>query len=633
MQIPHSSRGDQPAIRPGDRVHVRRTRWRVVEIRAFDGCQVVTLCGLAPPHLGLERRVLAPFDTIEPIARGARPRIVRAGRWRRACRALIAADGPPGSLRAAQAARIDLLPHQLEPAIAILRGLGTRLLLADEVGLGKTIQAGLILSELLARGSIDRALVLTPPGLREQWARELADRFAIETTCVDGRTLRTLAAALPIGVNPWRTVTPAIVSIDYVKRPEVLPAVASCRWDLVIIDEAHACGGESDRRAAVHALAARAAYVLLLSATPHSGDRESFASLCALGAADAGSERTRPTSDRTRPATDLLVFRRTRADAGIGTARRVHIVRVRPNADERRTHAMLARYSNAVLRERTVDVRVDRSDPNHRAWLALSVLHKRALSSAWSLAQSVERRLAALSAADHAATEQMTLPLGDPQGELIAADEAPSWPEYLRLSDPARERTLLTAVHRSARAAAAGETKIAALARLLRRARQPAVVFTEYRDTLLHVRQQLAQPALVLHGGLSRDERASVLAAFAREPRALLLATDAAAEGLNLHHGCRLVINLELPWNPMRLEQRIGRVDRIGQRRTVHAFHLIAGGTGETRLLTRLRARIAVAETEIGAPDPFGDEERLAAQLVIAPEESNDDDNNGRSAG
>ena len=601
MQISPPPRDDKPAVRPGDLVHVRRARWRIVQIRACEDCQVVTLCGLTPPHLGLERRVLIPFDTIEPIERAPRLRIVRAVRWRRACRALIAADGPPGSLRAARSARIDLLPHQLEPALAILRGLGTRLLLADEVGLGKTIQAGLILSELLARGSIDRVLVLTPPGLREQWLQELADRFAIDATGVDGPTLRRLTATLPIGVNPWRTLSTAIASIDYVKRPEVFPAAASCRWDLVVVDEAHACAGDSDRRAAVHALAARADYVLLLSATPHSGDRESFATLCALGAVDRSDQPA---------ALPLLVFRRTRADAGIGTTRRVHIVRIRPSADEIRMHAMLARYSDAVrAEERVAD-----------AWLALSVLHKRALSSAWSLAQSVERRLAALSAADRAVTEQMALPLGDPQGELLTSDEAPSWPADLHLSDPARERRLLTALHQCARSAMASETKVAALVTLLRRADQSAVVFTEYRDTLLHVRQRLASPVLVLHGGLTREERSSVLAAFARDPRALLLATDAAAEGLNLHHGCRLVINLELPWNPMRLEQRIGRVDRIGQRRTVHAFHLIADGTGETRLLARLRARVAVAQADIGAPDPLGDDERLMAQLVIAEE-------------
>ena len=156
------------------------------------------------------------------------------------------------------------------------------------------------------------------------------------------------------------------------------------------------------------------------------------------------------------------------------------------------------------------------------------------------------------------------------------------------------------------------------LRRLLRRVRESAVVFTEYRDTLLHISRALDMPCVVLHGGLTARERAAALAAFVNEPRTVLLATDAAGEGLNLHQGCRLVVNVELPWNPMRLEQRIGRVDRIGQRRTVHAFHLIATGTGEPRILRRLTRRIATAQAEIGAPDPVGIDEELAiARLVI----------------
>ena len=591
MQISPPSEHNRVAVRPGDLVLVRRARWRIVHVRSYEDCRVVTLCGLAGPLLGLERRVLVPFDRVDPIDREPRLRRVRASTWRRACRALIATDSPPGCLRTAGFARIDLLPHQLEPAMAILRGLGTRVLLADAVGLGKTIQAGLIVSELFARRSIERVLVLTPPGLREQWLQELAARFAIEAVGVDAHRLRQLAATLPIGTNPWRTLTTAVASIDYVKRPEVFPSAAACRWDLVVLDEAHACAGDSDRRAAAHSLAAAASYVLLLSATPHHGDRESFESLCAVGGA-----------------APLLVFRRTRADAGLASARRVHIVRVRPSGSEARMHGMLGRYGDAVRAE------------GHKgdACLALSVLHKRALSSAWSLARSVERRLAALAGVQPDEAEQMALPLGDPLGELIASDEAPSWPGGLRLSDSARERQLLSTLHRLATSAADQESKIAALATLLRRANQPAVVFTEYRDTLRHVRERLGRPAFVLHGGLAHEERAAVLASFARDPQGLLLATDAAAEGLNLHHHCRLVINLELPWNPMRLEQRIGRVDRIGQRHTVHAFHLIASGTGEARLLARLRTRVASAQAAIGAPDPFADDERRAAQFVIA---------------
>ena len=160
-------------------VRVRGARWRVLDVRAYEDCELVTLAGVSPPYIGVERRFLAPFDVIEPIDRRIRPRVVRAERWRNACRHLLADNRPPGGLEAALHARIDLLPHQLEPALAILRGLGSRVLLADEVGLGKTIQAGLVCAELLVRGAIDRVLVLTPAGLREQWREELLKRFSI----------------------------------------------------------------------------------------------------------------------------------------------------------------------------------------------------------------------------------------------------------------------------------------------------------------------------------------------------------------------------------------------------------------------------------------------------------------------
>ena len=592
-------------------MRVRGARWRILDVRAYEDCQVVTLSGVAPPYAGVQRRVLTPFETIEPIEGRSRPRIVSRRRWSRACRALLSTNVPPGALRSAVGARIELMPHQLEPALAVLRGLGSRLLLADDVGLGKTIQAGLVASELLARGAIDRILILTPAGLREQWSQELAARFSIDAPSVDARVLRRMATMLPVGVNPWSTAAVAIASIDYVKRPEVLPAVTSCTWDLVIVDEAHGVAGDSDRQDAVQRLTSRAAYVLLLTATPHSGDRRSFASLCGLGAAADDP---------------LLVFRRTRADVGIDASRRVHAVRVRPTSDERQMHALLARYSDAV--------RGEGGRSQRDAWLALAVLHKRALSSAWSLAQSVDRRCEALCTSEESVhAEQLALPIGDPQGDLVSADEPPAWPSGVGLSDPVRERRMLTALAAAARRASMRETKLSALGRLLRRANEPAVVFTEYRDTLLHVRRSLKQPVAVLHGGLARDEREAALTEFSRGDRTVLLATDAAAEGLNLHHACRLVINLELPWNPMRLEQRIGRVDRIGQRRRVHAFHLIAAGTGEARILSRLRARIAIANTEIGAPDPIGsDEERTTARLAIAGD-PHDDDDDGEPAG
>jgi superfamily II DNA/RNA helicase len=148
-----------------------------------------------------------------------------------------------------------------------------------------------------------------------------------------------------------------------------------------------------------------------------------------------------------------------------------------------------------------------------------------------------------------------------------------------------------------------------------------AVVFTEYRDTLLHVRDRLGRPCAVLHGGMARHERRASLEEFTSGNRQVLLAPDAAGEGLNLHAGCRTVINLELPWNPTRLEQRAGRVDRIGQRRTAHAFHLIADDTGEIDVLERLELRIAQARLDVAVADPLHsasvDDQSKAARFVV----------------
>jgi superfamily II DNA or RNA helicase len=561
--------------KPGQLVSARAARWRVVDVRDHDDCRLLKLTGASAPNVGLERTLLTPFDDVDVVDVERRTKFTRPRVWRRVCRQLIADAAPPGGLRAIVSANVDLMPHQLEPALAVVRGLGSRVLIADEVGLGKTIQAAIVIAELRARAAADRVLVLTPAGLREQWAGELAARFNLTASIVDAQGLRRAMAMLPLGVNPWSIDPIAIASIDYVKRAEVLPAVLACRWDLVIVDEAHGVASDSDRHTAVSAITRQSPFVVLLTATPHSGDRRAFLSLCDLGACDGDA---------------LVAFRRTRAAIRGASRRRVHVLCVRPTADELRMHAALRRYTDAVCRER-----VD-------SWVAASVLHKRALSSAWSLARSVERRLDAIDAADPASSGiQMLLPLDDSDGELTAADAAPLWPSALSLSDRSTERRLLRSVLEAAECAAAHESKLNALARLLRRVHEPIIVFTEFRDTLLHVQRTLHRDAAILHGGLSRAERAAALATFATGSAPVLLATDAGGEGLNLHHSCRVVVNLELPWNPIRLEQRTGRVDRIGQQRTVHAFHLVARATAEPRILDRLRSRLALAAADIGA--------------------------------
>jgi hypothetical protein len=198
--------------------------------------------------------------------------------------------------------------------------------------------------------------------------------------------------------------------------------------------------------------------------------------------------------------------------------------------------------------------------------------------------------------------EQPLLPFDDP-GETDRDDTAlPAALGEPGLDEPGRELRLLEALGDAAQVAAASESKLARVAALLRRTREPAIVFTEYRDTLDAAQRALRThgPVTVLHGGLSRTERRQAEAAFNSGRARLLLATDVASEGLNLHHRCRLVINLELPWNPVRLEQRVGRIDRIGQRRRVHAVHLVGRNTAEAYVFERLAVRMRTIRQSLG---------------------------------
>jgi hypothetical protein len=242
------------------------------------------------------------------------------------------------------------------------------------------------------------------------------------------------------------------------------------------------------------------------------------------------------------------------------------------------------------------------------------VLARRACSSAGSLARSVERRLALLAGAAMPAAVQGRLPLA-----ALFGDEEPDGALGARgLADKEDERGSLEEVLRLARrAAAGGESKIAAIGRLLSRTREPAIIFTEYRDTLARLAAALDGPGVArLHGGLTARERIEAVRRFTAGDARLLLATDAGSEGLNLQHRCRLVINLELPWTPARLEQRVGRVDRIGQTRRVHAVHLLAAGSCEELTLARLARRMQRqhdALRQLGAPP---DEHRVAESVL-----------------
>jgi superfamily II DNA or RNA helicase len=578
------------SLRVGDIVGIRGERWRILGQVVHGDTTVVEAAGCDATNRTTRARFLVPFEPVDRFPASAVPRTVRPLRWRCIARRVLA-DATPSwtSLRAPAYAHLELIPFQLEPALALIRGDACRFLIADGVGLGKTVQAGLMIAETLARRPDGRALIVAPAALRRQWRDELRARFSLDAELLDAAATARLTAGLPPDVNPWAVPRIIVTSIDYVKRPEVMRSLEALTWDFVVFDEAHNLGGRSDRAAAAHAVGQRARVLALLTATPHSGDDDAFRRLCRIGDVN--------------DAYPLLMFRRTRMDAGHTSARRTTLLRVRPTAVETAMHAALMAYATRVWNECG-----GRMAPG--AKLAMTVLARRACSSAGSLARSVERRLALLQDASWDG-EQTHLPFGDVSAEDAEPEALLGSPGLLDADD---ERSRLTELLELAWKASANESKLACLRRLLRRAAEPAIIFTEYRDTLKRIASTLDDMnAVQLHGGLTERERTDALSRFAAGTSRLLLATDAASEGLNLHHRCRLVINLELPWTPVRLDQRAGRVDRIGQSRTVHAIRLVAAQSSEETILARLANRIDRMRDALGViPD-----EQAVAESVL----------------
>jgi len=567
----------------GEVVVVRGQRWRVEETVSYSDCRALRLTGVDLANPFQVRTFLLPFERPRPVQRGRsvpKSATMRPRRWLRALKERARDVRPFGGLSSAVTSKVDLFPYQLEPALAMRRYGCLRVMIADAVGLGKTIQAGLIIRELSSEHQSFRALVVTPAGLRDQWAAELATRFGIKVELVTSAWLARAVREVPSDVGPWALPGVYLCSFEYIRRPEVLRPLEDLTWDLLVVDEAHAATPRSDRRAAVHAVALRSRRVLLLTATPHGGDDEQFRALCDIGRSDE-----RPDS--------LLIFRRSRTDVGTRLRRRSVVLPVRLSRAERRMHRLLERYTACVCAE-------SRAIGNAHARLAAIVLRKRALSSAGSLLMSCRRRLALLaSPPDAGLAEQLSLPL---DGDDLVEDAEPDLLLGVPgLANAAAEQRWLDTIIPAAEDAARSESKISHLRRLVRRIEEPIIIFTEFRDTLIRLQAalgDLGRPISTLHGGMSAWERVAAQDSFNRAG-SLLLATDAAAEGLNLHFRCRAVVHFELPWSPSRLEQRTGRVDRVGQSRVVHQIMLVASDTAERLVLAPLAKRAARARPSV----------------------------------
>jgi superfamily II DNA or RNA helicase len=591
-----------PLARPpaeGDLVWIRRCRWRVDRLRVAGDVQVLDVRGPS-----LRRTFLAPFD--RPEIEGGTERLRRV-RWPHLRARVLTWAAHSYSVRtpvAALDANLEILPFQLEAALAFLSG-SRRVLVADAVGLGKTIQAGLVIAETIRRTVNGHVLILVPASLRDQWTGELTRRFSIRPTTADADNLRHLADEAIRGASPWRPGV-WIATPDFVKQPHVFNALPPVRWDLVVIDEAHDVAGRSDRHLACDALARQSRRVLLLTATPHNGDPSAFARLRDLGELDDV-----PPGDP-----GLVVLRRSPSSLGWVERRRVRWHRVTPSPAEERALDTLMEFEQAVLRA---------AGSAHRsaALLLLSVLRKRGLSTMAALAVSLRRRAAWLEVdglSQPLDWRQKRLDFGGEPDDAFRDDEDGALATHVGLGQAHEQawlKRLLTIVDR----AAADDSKVQRVTQLVARRHEPVVVFTEFRHSLEAVSRRVGTIAgvTVLHGGQTSAERRASLDRFLDGEANVLVATDVAGQGLNLQTRSRWVVNLELPWNPARLAQRAGRVDRIGQTRPVHVTLLVSRHRTESELLTRVAERAVRSENAMGvslAGVEWPSESDLGAELI-----------------
>lgn len=528
-----------------------------------------------------------------------------------------------GDLLAVEHGRIDVEPYQLVPVLAGMRQPRVRLLVADDVGLGKTIEAGLVLMELARRGRADRVLIACPAGLQDQWVEEMRFRFNLDFAKVDSKKWLEVRRDNPTTVSPWTAVPYAVSSIDYLKNN--LAAIhAAPPFDVVIIDEAHhvarAYAGEgrstgTDRSRLARALADHSRELLLLSATPHNGYQESFASLLQLISPHLAADDGRLDPDLVKP----YIVRRLKDDVArgeppqpISRRRPPQPIEVRPTSREKEIHTRLRGHSKRVLHA------LRDTDSYYVQAFALEVLRKRALSSPHALKQSLRRRAQNLGIppVEHTGRHRMDVLQqyrGDtalPEEDLLAAEELAleGVAAHLKADDLREEQRLVAKLLEQVEALSPGDdSKLTRLQGWLEgfragRRGERVILFTEYRDTLDYLEENLGHgPLLRVDGTVPLAKRREVLERFSRTPGAILLATDAAGEGLNLQDACHVVVHYELPWNPNRLEQRNGRVDRYGQQDVVEISYLYLGDTRDEEILQRLREKLATITVQLGS--------------------------------
>ena len=543
---------------------------------------------------------------------------------------------------AVSSSAVDPLPHQIKAVYGeLLPRTPLRFLLADDPGAGKTIMAGLYAKELMLRGDLNRMLIIAPGSLVEQWQDELATKFGITAELLSREMITNL-----VDSNPFTRYPILIARMDQLARSDDLLALLDASdWDLIVVDEAHRMSanyysGELDttrRYQLGQRLGEITRHLLLMTATPHAGSESSFQAFMALldpdrfeGEYRSGAHTTDTTGLMRRMVKEeLLTFE----GKPLFPERIAETVPYQLSDGEKHLYDEVTRY---VREEMNRAERLGSDNPRARTvGFALTVLQRRLASSTHAILRSLQRRRERL----EAKRQEMLNPRFSPMEDAMA-----NLP-WTRLEDPdeldAEEtENLEEAVVDAATAAqtvAELEFEIAQLDKLVDLARSVSdsgedrkwtelrsllldddrlldsghgprklIIFTEHRDTLNYLTQQIrnvlgrADAVVTIHGGTQRGDRRVIREAFTHDPDVrVLVATDAVGEGLNLQ-AAHLMINYDLPWNPNRIEQRFGRIHRIGQKQVCRLWNLVADETREGQVFARLLDKMEAQRAAYG---------------------------------
>lgn len=506
---------------------------------------------------------------------------------------------------------MDMLPFQLEPTRRVLQQLRPRFLIADSVGLGKTLEAGVAVSELIRRGRGRRILAVTTKSMMLQFQKELWTRFSIPLTRLDSAGIQRIRRHLPTNHNPFHYYDKTIISVDTLKRDtEYRHYLEKAHWDIILIDEAHNVSYKGNRTLSnklATLLASRSDALILLTATPHNGNKESFASLMRMLDPTVLPSKSEYTKEDVAP----LFVRRFKKDVRDEIRqefpeRQVFRFRAKPSAAEETAFAELAGLNLAIDKDR-------RSGGD---MLFRTVLEKSLLSSPAACAKTVRERMNRLRKKDPFHPDLPALDRLREAVEAIGPDEVSKLNELLdRLQkDPSWKWDPTVANDR-------------------------LVVFTERIETLKFLQEHLPRrlglkpnAVEILHGQLPDTDITKTVEEFGKtlSPLRLLIASDVASEGINLHFQSHRLVHFDIPWSLMVFQQRNGRVDRYGQSKTPLIAYLLNETVnpkirGDLRILEILTEKDEQAAKNIGDPSIFMglyDEEAEAQRVAQAVEES-----------